>query len=133
MRELKSKLSGNSSQLAGEIHQLLRYVNNDELTWKNPLASQGEQVTTVTVIMTLNFIYLDVKFTQSMKGIFAKKIDTSDDLLDKYIEKFKSEAFEFRVIPVQKELSSYLSFTKVTKLYGIQAPTIQDLKQFVES
>ncbi|CAJ0838126.1 6302_t:CDS:2, partial [Entrophospora sp. SA101] len=34
------------------------------------------------------------------------------------------------ILPVQKEFSSYLSFTKVTKLYGIQVPTIQDLKQF---
>ncbi|CAH1769691.1 9388_t:CDS:2, partial [Entrophospora sp. SA101] len=41
MRGLKSKLSVRKfSQLAGEIRQLLRYVNNDELTWKNPLASQ---------------------------------------------------------------------------------------------
>ncbi|CAJ0768236.1 5454_t:CDS:2, partial [Entrophospora sp. SA101] len=57
--------------------------------------------------------------------------NTFDALLDRYMKKFKSEAFEFWVIPVQKEFFSYLSFKKVTKLYGIQALTIQDLKQFI--
>ncbi|CAJ0923023.1 1525_t:CDS:2 [Entrophospora sp. SA101] len=82
------------------------------------------------LIMQITFgKYKCTFFSRRREGIFLWK--DLEESIKKYSNEILNDETSFKLIlPVQKEFSSYLSFTKVTKLYGIQVPTIQDLKQF---